>query len=177
GGPDEEELALEGEKAQAIRQIFPLLRTRMNELEVERPYDELDIPLIKVLAAMELEGVHLDVAYFKQLEAEFSKQLEEIENEVYAAAGDKINLRSPKQVGALLFEKLALPVIRKTKTGYSTDAEVLNELSSMNLSPIPGLLLGYREVEKLLSTYVKSLPLMVNAQTKKIHTHFQPSNA
>lgn len=172
-----EELAAHGEKAQAIRQIFPLLRTRMNELEVERPYDELDIPLIKVLAAMELEGVHLDVSYYKSLEVEFSKQLEEIENEVFAAAGDKINLRSPKQVGELLFEKLQLPVIRKTKTGYSTDAEVLNELASMNLSPIPGLLLGYREVEKLLSTYVKALPNMVSPQTKKIHSHFQPSNA
>jgi DNA polymerase-1 len=80
-------------------------------------------------------------------------------------------------VGELLFEKLQLPIIKKTKTGYSTDAEVLNELAGMNLSPIPGLLLGFREVEKLLSTYVKSLPVMINPKTGKIHTHFQPSNA
>ena len=149
----------------------------MKEFQVEKPYDELDIPLIKVLAKVELEGVQLDVNFFKKLELDFSKQLEEIEKEIVAVAGDKINLRSPKQVGELLFEKLQLPVIKKTKTGYSTDAEVLNELAGMNLSPIPGLLLGFREIEKLLSTYVKALPLMINSKTGKIHTHFQPSNA
>src|SRR5690606_35200010 len=155
----------------------PLLRAKMKEMEVERPYDELDIPLIKVLAAMELEGISLDILFYKQLENEFSKQIEEIEKEVAKVAGDKINLRSPKQVGELLFEKMQLPVIRKTKTGYSTDAEVLSELAAMKVSPIPEYLLRYREVEKLLSTYVKALPTMVNPVTKKIHTHFQPSNA
>ena len=177
GGASEEELKFQGEKAEAILELYPILRAKMKELEVERPYDELDIPLIKVLAAMELEGVTLDISFYKQLENEFSSQIEEIEKEVLAAAGDKINLRSPKQVGELLFEKLQLPVIRKTKTGYSTDAEVLSELAAMKLNPIPELLLRYREVEKLLSTYVKALPLMVSSSTGKIHTHFQPSNA
>lgn len=173
----DEELNIQGERAEAIYKLYPLLRAKMKELNVERPYDELDIPLIKVLAHMELEGVSLNVSFYKELEIEFSKQIEEIENEVKKVAGDKINLRSPKQVGELLFEKLQLPVIRKTKTGYSTDAEVLNELAAMDISPVPGQLLRYREVEKLLSTYVKALPLMVNPETKKIHTHFQPSNA
>lgn len=177
GGASEEEITFQGEKAEAILELYPILRAKMNEMDVERPYDELDIPLIKVLAAMELEGVTLDIPFYKQLENEFSAQIEEIEKEVLKVAGDKINLRSPKQVGELLFEKLQLPVIRKTKTGYSTDAEVLNELAAMKLNPIPELLLRYREVEKLLSTYVKALPLMVNADTGKIHTHFQPSNA
>ncbi len=177
GNMTDEEIEYHTEKAQAILQLYPLLRTRMNELQVERPYDELDIPLIKVLAAMELEGVSLNVAFYKELENEFSKQIEEIETEVKKIAGDKVNLRSPKQVGELLFEKLQLPVIRKTKTGYSTDAEVLNELAAMKVSPIPEMLLRYREVEKLLSTYVKALPTMVRSSTNKIHTHFQPSNA
>lgn len=177
GNMTEEEITYHGEKAQAILQLYPLLRARMNELQVERPYDELDIPLIKVLAAMELEGIALNVPFYKELEHEFSTQIEEIETEVKKIAGDKVNLRSPKQVGELLFEKLQLPVIRKTKTGYSTDAEVLNELAAMKVSPIPEMLLRYREVEKLLSTYVKALPLMVRASTNKIHTHFQPSNA
>ncbi len=177
GNMTEEEITFHGEKAQAILQLYPLLRTRMNELQVERPYDELDIPLIKVLAAMELEGIALNVSFYKELEVEFSKQIDEIETEVKKIAGDKVNLRSPKQVGELLFEKLQLPVIRKTKTGYSTDAEVLNELAAMKVSPIPEMLLRYREVEKLLSTYVKALPLMVRSSTNKIHTHFQPSNA
>ena len=177
GNMSEEEIEYHTEKAQAILQLYPLLRTRMNELQVERPYDDLDIPLIKVLASMELEGVSLNVAFYKELEIEFSKQIDEIETEVKKIAGDKVNLRSPKQVGELLFEKLQLPVIRKTKTGYSTDAEVLNELAAMKVSPIPEMLLRYREVEKLLSTYVKALPLMVRPSTNKIHTHFQPSNA
>ncbi len=177
GNMTDEEISYHAEKAQAILQLYPLLRARMNELEVERPYDELDIPLIKVLAAMELEGIALNVPFYKELENEFSSQIDEIEIEVKKVSGDKVNLRSPKQVGELLFEKLQLPVIRKTKTGYSTDAEVLTELAAMKVSPIPEMLLRYREVEKLLSTYVKALPLMVRSSTNKIHTHFQPSNA
>lgn len=177
GVETEEELKLQGEKAEAILKLYPILRDKMVEMDVVRPYEELDIPLIKVLAAMELEGVALDIGFYKELENEFSSQIDEIEKEVFKVAGDKVNLRSPKQVGELLFEKLQLPVIRKTKTGYSTDAEVLSELAAMKVSPIPEYLLRYREVEKLLSTYVKALPTMVNSRTKKIHTHFQPSNA
>lgn len=177
GNMSEEEIEYHTDKAQAILQLYPLLRKRMNELKVEKPYDDLDIPLIKVLSSMELEGISLNVAFYKELEIEFSKQIDEIETEVKKIAGDKVNLRSPKQVGELLFEKLQLPVIRKTKTGYSTDADVLNELAAMKVSPIPEMLLRYREVEKLLSTYVKALPLMVRSSTNKIHTHFQPSNA
>jgi DNA polymerase I len=177
GSVSPEELNYQGEKAQAILKLYPLLRARMKELEVERPYDELDIPLIKVLAAMELEGIALDVSFYKELEVEFSKQILEIENAIEEMAGGKINLRSPKQVGELLFERMQLPVIRKTKTGYSTDADTLTELAAMSNSPIPELLLRYREVEKLLSTYVKALPTMINSHTGKLHTHFQPSNA
>lgn len=177
GESSQEEINLLGEKASCIRDLFPILKQKLKEMDVERPYYDLDIPLIKVLAIMELEGVHLDVEFYAQLEKEFTSQVKEIEEEVYKIAGDKINLRSPKQVGELLFEKLQLPIIKKTKTGYSTDADVLTELSAMNMSPIPGLLLKYREIEKLLSTYVKALPMMVHPLTKKIHTHFQPSNA
>lgn len=177
GDAGDELLIVQGQKAEAIYKLYPLLRAKMKELEVERPYDELDIPLIKVLAAMELEGISLDIPFYKTLETEFSVQVADIEAEVVKIAGDKVNLKSPKQVGELLFEKLQLPVIRKTKTGYSTDAEVLAELVAMNVSPVPEQLLRYREIEKLLSTYVKALPTMVSAETKKIHTHFQPSNA
>jgi DNA polymerase I len=176
-GMDEEDLVIPGERAEAIYQLYPILRAKMKELKIERAYDELDIPLIKVLARMELEGISLNIPFYKELENEFSEQLAHIESEIFKIAGDKLNLRSPKQVGEFLFEKLQLPVIRKTKTGYSTDAEVLNELVSMNVSPVPEMLLRYREIEKLLSTYVKALPVMVDAKTLKIHTHYQPSNA
>lgn len=177
GETSAEELNFFAERSQAVYKLYPMLLNKMNELNVGSPYHELDIPLIKVLARIELEGVSLNVPFYKELEIEFSKQIDEIEAEVIKVAGEKINLRSPKQVGELLFEKLQLPVIRKTKTGYSTDAEVLGELAAMKLNPIPELLLKYREIEKLNSTYVKSLPLMVNSKTNRIHTHFQPSNA
>jgi DNA polymerase I len=171
------DLQHQGERAQSMLSLMPLLRQKMQELEVEGPYDQLDIPLIKVLAAMELEGVRLDIEFYKNLEKEFSAQIEEIESQVQSIAGDKVNLRSPKQVGELLFDKLQLPVIRKTKTGYSTDVEVLTELMVQNASPVPELLLKYREIEKLLSTYVKALPVMIHPLDKKIHTHYRPSNA
>lgn len=177
GQVSEDEIKLHGEKSQVMLSLYPLLKEKMDELKVDRPYADLDIPLIKVLGQMELEGVALDVPFYKELEQDFSKQIEQIEKDVYEVAGDKINLRSPKQVGELLFEKLQLPVIRKTKTGYSTDAEVLTELASMKLSPIPEHLMHYREIEKLLSTYVKVLPTLLNSKTQKIHTHYQPSNA
>jgi DNA polymerase-1 len=173
----DDELTRHGEKAEAILKLHSILREKMKAENMEKAYDELDIPLIKVLAAMELEGIALDIGFYKELEYEFQNQIDDIENEVKKIAGDKINLRSPKQVGELLFEKLQLPVIRKTKTGYSTDAEVLAELAALKTSPVPEQLLKYREIEKLLSTYVKALPTMVNTQTHKIHTHFQPSNA
>jgi DNA polymerase-1 len=158
-------------------ELFEILRGKLKEFDVERPYFDLDLPLIKILAQMEIEGVRLDVDFYKLLEKEFSDELFKIEAEVLKFSGEKINLRSPKQVGEFLFEKLNLPIIKKTKTGYSTDAEVLQELASMNLHPVPELLLKSRELEKLLSTYVRSLPQMIQHNTKKIHTHFQPSNA
>lgn len=176
-GINDAEINYHCKRSQAILDLHPILREKMHELSVERPYDELDIPLIKVLSSMELEGIHLDAKFYKDLENDFSRQIDEIETKIFEVAGDRINLRSPKQVGELLFEKLNLPVIRKTKTGYSTDAEVLAELNSLKLSPIPELLIQYREIEKLLSTYVKALPQMIHPKTGKIHTHFQPSNA
>ncbi len=170
-------LNLLGQIAQGNYELYSILSEKMKNEEVDRPYFELDLPLIEVLAKMELEGVRLDVDFYKNLEADFSEQLKTIEEEVKKISGEKINLRSPKQVGELLFEKLNLPVIKKTKTGYSTDADVLAELVAMNIHPLPELLLKYRELEKLLSTYVKALPLMIHPETNKIHTHFQPSNA
>lgn len=176
-GISQEELNYYGQVAKMFNDAYPILVTKLQEWQLNSAYFDLDIPLIAVLAQMEREGVFLNVGFYKELETEFAKELDLIEEEVEKISGDKINLRSPKQVGELLFEKLSLPVIRKTKTGYSTDAEVLTELVSLNLSPIPEMLLKYRELEKLQSTYVKSLPLMIHPKTGKIHTHFQPSNA
>ncbi|HLT22760.1 MAG TPA: DNA polymerase I [Bacteriovoracaceae bacterium] len=176
-GISEDEMNYFGHTARMFIDAYPVLVSKLEELELTHPYFDLDIPLIEVLAEMEREGVHLNVGFYKELEEEFAKEITRIEDEVEKASGDKINLRSPKQVGELLFEKLGFAVVRKTKTGYSTDAEVLATLAATKISPIPEMLLKYREVEKLQSTYVKALPLMIHPKTGKIHTHFQPSNA
>jgi DNA polymerase-1 len=162
---------------QSMSKIGLNLKSKLDLDGSRNAFNEIDIPLIEILAAIELEGVCLDSAFYKTLENEFSIELSNIEKAVKDTAQCDLNLKSPKQVGELLFDKLNLPVIRKTKTGYSTDADVLAELNAMNLNPIPGMLLKYRELDKLLSTYVKTLPEMVNPKTHKIHTHYNLSNA
>lgn len=139
-------------------------------------YSKMDAPLNNILASMEREGITIDTAFFDKTEKSFQSQIDEIETKVEAVAGEKINLNSPKQVGALLFDKLELPVIKKTKTGYSTDVTVLETLAQMDESEIPALILKHREVNKLLSTYVKTLPMLAD-ENSKIHTHYNQANA
>ncbi len=157
--------------------VAPTLKDEVAELGCEKALYEIDLPLIPILAQMEMHGISLDVPFFENLEVEFSKELESIQAQIDEAGGEGINLRSPKQLGVLLFEILDLPVIKKNKTGPSTDSGVLQELSTMGLSEIPGLIIKYREIDKLLNTYVKTLPKLINPQTNKIHTHFQLNNA
>ncbi|MBL7664563.1 MAG: DNA polymerase I [Bacteriovoracaceae bacterium] len=157
----------------SLIQIQEKLEQNINELGCQKVFYEIDQPLIPILAEMEMRGIGLDVQYFNTLEIEYSRKLADIQAQVDAAGGDGVNLRSPKQLQVLLFEKLNLPALKKTKTGASTDSSVLEELDAMGTSEIPGLILQYRELDKLLSTYVKVLPKLVNPMTKKIHTHFQ----
>jgi DNA polymerase-1 len=125
---------------------------------------------------MELKGISLNVKFYAELEKEFEGLTTQIVTDVEALAGHPVNLKSPKQIATLLFEEQSLPVIKKTKTGYSTDADVLEELAAMGTNPIPEMLLHFRELEKLNSTYVKVLPRLV-AQDGRLHTHFRPGNA
>ncbi len=164
------------ERIQALERGFIGLQQKIEENNLAAPYKDLDLPLIDVLARMELIGITLDSGYYKTLEDEFSIQTQKIEQEVETLAGHPINLKSPKQLSQLLFEELSLPVIKKTKTGYSTDADVLEELAAMKLNPIPEMLLQFRELEKLNSTYVKVFPTLV-AEDGRLHTHFRPANA
>ncbi len=149
----------------------------IKELDCEKVLNELDLPLIPLLSQMEMNGVSLDIDYYQYLDAQFSQELNEIQDKINQAGGEGINLRSPKQLRVLLFETLGLPIIKKTKTGPSTDSSVLTELASLGESEIPELILQYREIDKLLGTYVKTLPLLVNPLTKKIHTTFHSNNA
>jgi DNA polymerase-1 len=120
---------------------------------------------------MEWEGIAIDRDLFARLTAEFKAELAGIERAIYAAAGTDFNLLSTPQLRHVLFEKLMLPVLKKTKTGPSTDAEVLEELAAMG-HEVPRLILEYREVAKLLSTYLEALPAAVNPATGRIHTTF-----
>lgn len=169
---EDHRIQLLAERAGITYQLSEKFKKSLIELELQDVYYQMDDPLNSTLARMEYEGICLDPDYLKNLEDELTKKLDKIENQIEEIVEERINLNSPKQVGALLFEKLELPVLKKTKTGASTDVEVLEELTAMNMSEVPGLILQYREWGKLQSTYVKALPQLVNSKTKRLHTSF-----
>ena len=133
-------------------------------------YRELEMPLAPVLQAMEMRGVLVDTAYLRAMSNAATKWISEVEERIYAAAGHRFNINSPKRLGEVLFEELNLPVIRRTKTGYSTDAQVLEELREHH--PVVALLLEFRTIDKLRSTYIDTLPLLVNEETGRVHTSY-----
>ena len=129
-----------------------------------------EMPLIPVLSLMERKGIEIDVQYFKNYSLELDKELLKIEKAIYEEAGEEFNINSPKQLGDILFVKLNLPSGKKTKTGYSTDVMVLEDLESYGYN-IARLLLDYRKLNKLKTTYVDTLPLLVD-ENSRIHTTF-----
>lgn len=159
------------EQVKSLYQLGELLIEKLYQEGLEKIYYDIDLPMLVVLTQMEIKGILVDRAYFEKLSKDFTEDLNKIEKEIFATADTTINLKSPKQVGHLLFEKLNLPALKKTKTGFSTDSSVLEKLDALNLSPIPGLLLQYREIDKLLSTYVNSLPELIQAD-QRLHTTY-----
>jgi DNA polymerase-1 len=133
-------------------------------------FGRVELPLIEVLAVMEMNGVKLDLPLLAVMSEEFEKQMEKISEGVYDLAGGEFNINSPQQLGKVLFEKLKLPGGKRTKTGYSTDVEVLTELAKD--FPLPAKVLEYRSLSKLKSTYVDALPQLVNPMTGRVHTSF-----
>ena len=131
---------------------------------------EIEMPLIEVLADMEYRGFKVNVDALMQFSSRLDDKITSAEDDIYRAAGEKFNINSPKQLGLILFEKLGLPVIKKTKTGYSTDAEVLEQLASQN--SIVSRILEYRQLVKLKSTYAEGLLHVVNPATGRIHSSF-----
>jgi len=125
---------------------------------------------------MEWAGVQIDLALFKRLSNELARDLEQLQVDIAQVAGENLNLNSPRQLAAVLFDKHQLPVLKKTKTGPSTDADVLEQLADMG-HDLPRLILGYRELQKLKSTYIDTLPLEVNPLTGRIHTSFNQTGA
>ncbi len=147
-----------------------ILEEKLKDMDLYKLFCEVEMPLIEVLSAMEYNGVSIDKARLLKSSSELSARLENITSQIYEMTGCAFNINSPKQLAAVLFEKLKLPVVKTTKTGFSTDVEVLNRLSSEHA--ICGLLLEYRELAKLKSTYVDALPQLINPKTAKVHTSF-----
>jgi len=153
----------------AVR-LWHQLREFLDREELSGVFYGVDLPLVQVLSKMELQGVEIDVAYLEVLSQEFEKDLATIEEKIQAHTKSPINLHSPKQIAKLLFDDLKLPTQSKTKTGFSTDATVLDALSSLH--EVPRLLLEYREISKLKGTYVDPLPGLRDPKTQKIHASF-----
>ena len=155
-----------------LRRIF---EPKLAEAGLRELADTVEIPLILVLVDMERNGVALDQKFLEQMSAEMHERLQGLEREIYDLAGEEFNIQSTKQLAVILFEKLGLPVIRRTKTGYSTDAAVLEKLAPIH--PLPACLLEYREIAKLKSTYVDALPRLINPRTGRVHTSYNQTVA
>lgn len=138
-------------------------------------FKEMELPLLKVLARMERKGIFVNLAYLKELSKEVTAQLEVLQKNIYADAGEEFNLNSPKQISELLFVKMKIPPPKKTATGHSTSAEVLEFLKDKH--PLAGKILNYRLLEKLRSTYIDALPTQIHPKTSRIHTTFNQSIA
>ncbi|MCS7272810.1 MAG: DNA polymerase I [Fimbriimonadales bacterium] len=165
--PEEESLRPAAE-ACALLMLQPRLREILEQEETLSVLEQIEIPLAPILAEMEWHGIRIDAPYLQELSVRLEVEINAIAQEIYTLAGEAFNIGSPKQLSKILFEKLGLPVIKKTKTGYSTDAEVLQTLAAEH--PIAALIVKHRELSKLRSTYAEALPKLVNPLTGRIHT-------
>ncbi len=144
---------------------------------LEEVFERLETPLIPVLADMELAGVAIDAGFFKRMSERLRQECSVLRTSIVDVAGEDFNVNSPQQLGGILFERLGLPVLKRTKTGASTDSSVLEELAVKVDHPLPRLILEYRQLEKLRGTYVDALPALVNPDTGRIHTTFNQTVA
>lgn len=158
------------EAAEAVLEISKIMEGRLQERGQSQLYREVEVPLIEVLVEMERNGVRVDVGLLGEISKELELRLQELVQKIYQMAQGEFNLNSPKQLAQVLFERLGLKPVRKTKTGYSTDEGVLTQLAQVH--ELPAELLNYRQLAKLKSTYVDSLPQMVNPRTGRLHTTF-----
>ncbi len=174
--PLERATAYSGEDADYTLRLHGRLGEELEAHAMLELLNDIEMPLVPVLADMEMTGVRIDLDFFDALRERFTREIALIEQEIYKLAGGEVNLRSVPQMRELLFEKLDLPVVRKTKTGPSTDESVLSELAAQG-HQIPRLILEYRELDKLDGTYVSKLPALVNPDTGRIHTTFNQTVA
>ena len=159
-----------GAEASATLALARRQKEKLAASTQEGLYRDLELALVPVLAAMECQGIRLDSDYLRNLGNEVATNARALESEIHALSGSEFNIASPKQLADVLFVKLGLPMLRKTKTGASTDADVLEELSAMH--PLPAKVLEYRTLTKLKGTYIDALPALVNPRTGRLHTTF-----
>jgi DNA polymerase-1 len=148
-----------------------ILDEQLQLAKLDKVFHEIEIPLVEVLAEMEFNGIAVDLAVLRKQSEEFAVKIADLKSQVLELAGEEFNPDSPKQLASILFEKLGLRVVKKTKTGPSTDAEVLQELALEH--PLPEKIVAYRQAVKLKSTYIDALPTMVLPTTGRIHTSFR----
>lgn len=169
--PDEDDVLFNhlASKVNAIETLKKPLLEKLKEHEQDDLFETIEIPTARVLAKMEINGIKVEASTLIELQNEFAVKLKELEDKIYKQAGEEFNLNSPKQLGHILFEKLNLPVLKKTKTGYSTSVKVLDQLKTQ--SPIVSEILDYRQIAKIQSTYVKGL-LDVIQPDGRVHTRY-----
>lgn len=153
-----------------VKNVMPIMEENLKESNMDGLLYHVEMPLVEVLADMEYEGVKVDKEKLNELGSQFKEIIKKLESEIYKISGEEFNINSPKQLGVILFEKLGLPVIKKTKTGYSTNAEVLDKLKDQ--SPIIDKIIEYRQIVKLNSTYVEGLLSIINPIDGRIHSSF-----
>ena len=159
-----------GEDADVAFRLTKLLAPKIDELGFHALFYDLELPLVAVLARMERNGVCIDSQRLRDGSKEADIQLQELMRRIWAIAGQEFNINSPKQLGEILFDKLGLPVIRRTKTGRSTDEDVLTRLAASH--ELPAEILAWRSLAKLKNTYLDVLPTLVNPETGRVHTSF-----
>lgn len=176
-----EDLGIEAVSGWAAVQAETLLalelpvRRRLEADGLSELFDDVEIPLTAVLSRMERAGVRVDEGHLKHLSDEYAKELARLEQEIFRLAGEEFLVGSPKQLQVILFEKLGLPILKKTKTGYSTNESVLEQLTEHH--ELPGQVLAWRKLSKLKSTYIDALPKLIDERTGRIHPSFHQLGA
>ncbi|MDD4939389.1 MAG: DNA polymerase I [Candidatus Omnitrophica bacterium] len=156
--------------AQVIKRLRPKLEKELREKSLWSLFHDIEMPLVEVLAQMEITGIRIDWEILSGLSKELEKRLIELIEDIYELSGTEFNINSPKQLRDILFDRLKLPVVKRSKTGPSTDEEVLRKLADKH--KLPALLLEYRQLTKLKSAYIDSLPSLKDEKTGRIHTRF-----
>lgn len=167
---DVKKTGISGEECNVMFRLSRVLEKELRAQGLDELFEKMELPLIEVLGSMEGAGVAIDAPFLKTLSAEMEKKLGHLTKDIYRMAGAEFNINSPKQLQEILFKRLKLPILKRTKTGASTDAWVLENLAAIH--PLPQALVQYRELSKLKSTYVDTLPELIHSDTQRVHASF-----